>query len=494
MLLKSERVSLQDVAMYALIDGNNFYVSCERVFQPHLNGQPVVVLSNNDGCAISRSNEAKALGIRMGAPWFQIRDLAHRGGLHAFSANFALYGDMSQRMMSLAAELGHRQEIYSIDESFVALDGIGGDLVARGMKVREKIFRWTGLPCCIGMAPTKTLAKLANHVAKTAERKPGVYPKAYAQVCNFAALSPSQLHEVFERTDVGEVWGIGPRIARQLQDAGVHHVAQLLRMDLATVRRRWSVVLERTVRELHGMPCIDLDDVPAAKQSIACTRSFGQPVRALRDLQEAVTTFASRAAHKLRQQHSVATQVLVFARSSPFRSGPFYSRSVVQPLPQATADTATLVHAALRGLRDIYCEGVDFAKAGVMLLDLQDAQHTQLPLDWTGSSSAKLNASPHLANSNTNAIDLIANDATCDETMVLNEPQLARQSRVGVVMDQLNQRFGRGTLSLASAGSAKASGVGQLSPQTGQRPWAMKQERRTPRYTSRIDELLQARA
>ena len=478
MLLKSEHVPLKDVVMYALIDGNNFYVSCERVFQPHLNGQPVVVLSNNDGCAISRSNEAKALGIRMGAPWFQIRDLAHRGGLHAFSANFALYGDMSQRMMSLAAELGHRQEIYSIDESFVALDGIGGDLVARGMKVREKIFRWTGLPCCIGMGPTKTLAKLANHVAKTAERKPGVYPKAYAQVCNFAALSPSQLHEVFERTDVSEVWGIGPRIARQLQDAGVHHVAQLLRMDLATVRRRWSVVLERTVRELHGMPCIDLDDVPAAKQSIACTRSFGQPVRALRDLQEAVTTFASRAAHKLRQQHSVATQVLVFARSSPFRSGPLYSRSVVQPLPQATADTATLVRTALRGLRDIYCEGVDFAKAGVMLLDLQDAQYTQLPLDLMADVLAT---------------HLIANDSACD-TAVFSESQLARQSRVGVVMDQLNQRFGRGTLSLASAGSAKAPGVGQPSPQTTQRPWAMKQERRTPRYTSRIDELLQARA
>ena len=460
--------------MYALIDGNNFYVSCERVFQPRLTGRPVVVLSNNDGCAISRSNEAKALGIKMGAPWFEIRGMERTHGLQAFSANFALYGDMSARMMNLAAELGHRQEIYSIDESFVALDGIHGDLVARGLAVREKILQWTGLPCCIGMAPTKTLAKLANHVAKTAERKPGVYPAHYAQVCNFAALSHAQLQQVFEQTEVGEVWGIGPRIARQLQTAGVHNVAHLLRMDLATIRRRWSVVLERTVRELHSMPCVGLDDAPVAKQTIACTRSFGQPVTAWRDLQEAVSTFTSRAAEKLRQQHSVAGQVLVFARSSRFRAGPFYSESVVLPLPQATADTATLARTALQGLRSIYREGVDFAKAGVMLLDLQDAGVRQLSL-------------------------------------ALSETQTARQNRVGAVMDQLNQRFGRGTLSLASAGggmvgagtahintkqlntpSVLSADPAQTSP--ARHVWAMKQERRTPRYTSRIDELLQARA
>ena len=178
--------------MYALIDGNNFYVSCERVFRPSLNQRAVVVLSNNDGCAISRSNEAKALGIRMGAPWFQIQHLEAEAGLVGLSANFALYADMSDRMMSLAAGLGHRQEIYSIDECFVDLSGIGGDLLHRSRIIRQRLWRWIGIPCCIGLAPTKTLAKLANHIAKDAERKPGSYPAQYAQVCHLGALSAAE--------------------------------------------------------------------------------------------------------------------------------------------------------------------------------------------------------------------------------------------------------------------------------------------------------------
>ncbi len=208
--------------MYALVDGNNFYVSCERIFRPSLNGRPVVILSNNDGCAIARSNETKALGIKMGAPWFQIRHLANEPGLVALSANFALYGDLSDRMMSLAAGLGHRQEIYSIEESFVELSGIRGDLTERSHKIRSRILQWVGIPMCIGIAPTKTLAKLANHVAKTAERKPGVYPDRYAQVCHLGALSKTELDAVLAATEVGEVWGVGRRIAQQLKDGGIH--------------------------------------------------------------------------------------------------------------------------------------------------------------------------------------------------------------------------------------------------------------------------------
>ena len=245
--------------MYALVDGNNFYVSCERVFRPSLNGCPVVVLSNDDGCAVARSNEAKALGIKMGAPWFKIKHLAESEGLVALSANFALYGDLSDRMMSLAAGLGPHQEIYSIDESFIDVTGVRGDLTERSHKIRSRILQWVGIPCGIGVGATKTLAKLANHIAKTAERKPGSYPAHLSQVANLAEMTPLELEAVLAVTEVGEVWGVGRRIGQQLKDAGIHTVLNLTRLDPAMVRSRWSVILERTVRELQSTPCIDLD-------------------------------------------------------------------------------------------------------------------------------------------------------------------------------------------------------------------------------------------
>tara|TARA_B100001250_G_scaffold129292_1_gene110110 strand:+ start:317 stop:1204 length:888 start_codon:yes stop_codon:yes gene_type:complete len=285
--------------VYALVDGNNFYVSCERVFRPDLNGRPVIVLSNNDGCAIARSNEAKALGVKMGAPWFGIRHLEEKEGLVALSANFALYGDMSDRMMSLVAGLGHQQEIYSIDESFVDLSGIRGDLTDRSRRLRQRVLEWTGLPTCVGIGQTKTLAKLANHIAKTAERKLGSYPAEFSQVCNLAAMEREALQQVLAATEVREVWGVGPRIGQQLEAEGIKTVLDLTQLDPATVRRRWSVVLERTVRELQGTPCVDLEDAPPAKKEIACTRSFGRAVMDWGELEEAVTTFASRAAEKL---------------------------------------------------------------------------------------------------------------------------------------------------------------------------------------------------
>lgn len=319
--------------MYALIDGNNFYVSCERVFRPSLIGKPVVVLSNNDGCAIARSNEAKNLGIKLGAPWFQIWHLEESNSLVALSANFALYGDMSDRMMSIAAGLGHRQEVYSIDESFVDLTGIGGDLTRRARIIRQRIHKWIGIPCGIGIGQTKTLAKLANHIAKTVERKPGSYPAEHAQVCNIGVLDENQRNALLAGTEVGDIWGVGRRIGAQLKDAGIHSALDLARLDPATVRKRWSVVLERTVRELQRTSCIDLEHLPAAKKQIACTRSFGQPVVELHVLQQAVTEFASRAAQKLRIQNGHASQVLTFIRTSPFRvQDAQYSRSTMVSL------------------------------------------------------------------------------------------------------------------------------------------------------------------
>ena len=436
--------------MYALVDGNNFYVSCERVFRPSLNGLPVVVLSNNDGCAIARSNEAKAIGIKMGAPWFQIKHLAESDGLVALSANFALYGDLSDRMMSLAAGLGPTQEIYSIDESFIGLDGVRGDLVERSHKIRSRILQWVGIPCGIGIGTTKTLAKLANHIAKTAERKPGLYPSHLAQVCNLSALSPEELAAVLETTKVGEVWGVGRRISKQLTDGGIKTVQDLVQMDPATIRRGWSVVLERTVRELQGMPCIGLDDSPEPKKEIACTRSFGHPLLDLYALTEAVTEFCSRAAEKVRKQQSLAGDVMVFIRTSPFRKDAQYSRSIVVPLLRPSADTSVIVQAAVTGLQAIYRPGYKYAKGGVMLLDLQPDSVVQAELD-------------------------LGDGGTMEE---LNE-----KARLMTALDTINKRFGKGTMKMASAGLAG-----------DRRVWSMKQERRTPAYTTKWADIPVAKA
>lgn len=432
--------------MFALVDGNNFFVSCELIFRPSLVGCPVVTLSNNDGCAIARSNEAKALGVKMGDPWFKIKHLAESHGLIALSANFALYGDISDRMMSLAAGLGPRQEIYSIDESFIDMTGVRGNLVERSHKIRSRILQWVGIPCGIGIGATKTLAKLANHVAKSAERKPGSYPAYLAQVCDLCTLAAPGFESVLAATAVNDVWGVGRQIAGQLNEGGITTALELARLDPAMVRSRWSVILERTVRELQGVSCMELEHAPAPKQEIACTRSFGHTVTELDDLAQAVTEFASRAAQKLRKQGSRTSQVLVFIRTSPYRKDPQYSRSVTVPLRRPSADTAALVGAALSGLRAIYRNGFQYAKAGVMLLDLQRDTVQQGELDF-------------------------------EDDDALNRGKLMS------TLDALNLRYGRGTMFMASAGLGG-----------DKRAWSMKQERRTPAYTTCWDDIPVARA
>lgn len=432
--------------MFALVDGNNFYVSCERVFRPTLEGVPVIVLSNNDGCAIARSNEAKAMGVKMGHPWHQIRHM-EEDGLVALSANFALYGDMSDRMMSLAAGLGPTQEVYSIDESFIGLDGVRGDLKARALAVRERIHRWVGIPCCVGIGPTKTLAKFANHVAKQAERKPGSYPTEHARVCDLSILTPAECDALLAATEVGELWGVGRRIGAQLVEGGIRTALDLAKLDPATVKRGWSVVLERTVRELQGTPCIGLDDAPEPKKQIACTRSFGRSVETFEPLAEAVSEFASRAAEKLRKQSSHASEVLVFIRTSPFRKDPQYSRSMIVPMRRPTDDTTSIVGAALMGLRAIYQPGYRLAKAGVMLLDIQPASREQFELDLG---------------------ELV--------------PERDR-SRLMKAMDSVNGRWGKGTVKVGSGRVGEAP-----------RDWGMKQDRRTPAYTTEWDDMPTAKA
>ena len=355
---------------------------------------------------------------------------------------------MSDRMMSLAAGLGHRQEVYSIDESFIDLSGIKGNMTERSRKVRHRILKWIGIACGIGIGPTKTLAKLANHIAKTTERKPGSYPHQHSQVCNLGDLKLEELDALMMATEVGEVWGVGKRIGAQLKESGIHTVLDLARLDPVMVKRRWSVVLERTVRELQGTDCMGLDQAPPAKQEIAFTRSFGQAVLDLSVLQEAVTEFASRAAQKLRLQNGHAAQVLTFIRTSPFRTQDLqYSRSTVVPLRRPTNDTRDLSQAALSGLQAIFRPGFRYAKAGVILLDLQPT-------------------------------DLIQ-----EELVFEDDVAYPGVSRLMQALDAVNQRFGRNTVTLASAGLASE-----------EQQWTMKQERRTPGYTTDWDGLALVRA
>ena len=442
--------------MFALVDGNNFYVSCERVFRPSLVGQPVIVLSNNDGCAISRSNEAKELGVRMGQPWFECRHLERQHGLVALSANFTLYSDMSDRMMSIVGSTAPRQEIYSIDESFLDLGGVYAESskrVAAGHALREKVLRWTGLLTCVGFGPTKTLAKLANHIAKTAERKPGLYPPDLAQVCDLGGMAPADRQALLGRTAVGEVWGVGRRIGAQLEAAGVATVLDLARLNPAAVRMRFSVVLEKTVLELRGISCMALDDAPQPKQQIMCSRSFGQPVLQQAGLIEAVSEFAGRAAEKLRQQAHLAGAVHVFIRTSSFRrEDRQYNGSVTVPLIRPTADTSALVSSAAAGLRSIFRPGYRYAKAGVMLVELQPQALQQGELDLHG-------------------LDDDARGESRD------------RGRLMVAVDAVNRRYGRGAIGVASAGLGGE-----------QRGFSMKQERRTPRYTTNWEEMPVARA
>lgn len=441
--------------MFALVDVNNMYVSCERVFRPSLVGRPVVVLSNNDGACIARSNEAKDLGIEMAQPWFQVRHLERSAGLIALSANFELYGDMSSRMMTLAAQYAPRQEIYSIDECFLDFEGVAGDLVAIGHDLRATVLQWTGLPTSVGFGPTKTLAKLANHVAKTADREPGSYPAALAQVCHFGQMSRLELDEVMRATTVGSVWGVGRKIGARLNEAGIRTVLDLVRADVASLRRQFSVVLEKTVLELRGTSCLAVDDAPSPNQQIMCSRSFGASVTDLSSLTEVVSQFTSRVAEKVRHQQSVAGAVHVFITTSPFRKNDQqHSPSVTMPLVRPTADTRALIGAAVCALEGMYRPGFNYVKAGVMLVDLRPQGQDQGELDlFTGAGEQEAAASRQ------------------------------DRSRLMGALDALNRRFGRGAVGVASAvhQSAHTSHIAR-------------QERRSPRYTTRLGEVPTAMA
>lgn len=356
--------------MFALVDVNNFYASCEQLWEPKLRNRPVVVLSNNDGCVVARSKEAKALGVPMGAPWFKLREQAKRHRIIALSSNYELYASMSNRVVDVLRDFTPELEVYSIDESFLSLEGMSGisqgDLVAYGQQIRQRIAQWVGLPVCVGIGPTKTLAKFANHLAKK--------NASFQGVCDITVLRQAEQDQWMSGNEVGEVWGVGRRISKRLGDMGIQTVLDLKRADPEHIRRAFNVVLQKTVEELNGTSCLSLELMAPAKQQIMSSRSFGQPVYDLEELEEAVATYISRAAEKLRAQQSVAGAVTVAIMTNRFKAHePQYHRSLVVPLPEPTADSRALAAYAIRALKHIYRPGFEYKKAAVMLSELQPA-------------------------------------------------------------------------------------------------------------------------
>jgi DNA polymerase V len=348
--------------MFALIDANNFYCTCESIFRPDLKGKPIVVVSNNDGCIISRSAEAKALNIPMGAPYFKIKDALHHQQVTVFSSNYALYADMSHRMMTILEDIGPRLDVYSIDEAFMDITGIDNCLpfVDFGHQIRETVRRNTGLVVGVGIGPTKTLAKLANFAAKKWPRLGGV-----------ADLSP-QAHQrkLLPQVPVEEIWGVGRRISKKLRGMGIENAQQLADCSTWIIRKHFNVVLERTVRELRGEKCLAMDELIPAKQQIICSRSFGHRVTDYEDMHQAICTWAERAAEKLRIERQYCRQVSIFMRSSPHAPDePFYSNQLSTQCMTPTNDTRDIILMTNTLLPKIWREGFRYMKAGVMLSD-----------------------------------------------------------------------------------------------------------------------------
>jgi DNA polymerase V len=417
----------------ALIDCNNFYVSCERLFQPKLEGKPVVVLSNNDGCVVSRSQEVKDLGINMAVPWFQLKDIAKRHSIIALSSNYALYADISNRVMRLLSQFSPDQEIYSIDECFLDLTGMDGmtDLTSYAQAMRSTIKQCVGIPVCVGIAPSKTLAKLANHVAKK--------QKQYHSVCDFNAMTQHLLDNLLAKIDVGEVWGVGRRSTERLQQMRINTVLELKYSPAKRVRAEFGVVMERIVAELNGEACMELDNVIPPRQQIICSRSFGVSVVALQDLEQAVIAYTTRAAEKLRQQYSLAGGIQVYIRTNPHKEKiTQYQQSMLLPLFEPTDDTRMLCRAALSGLQQIYRSGYAYQKAGVMLTEIIAA-------------SAK------------------------PRTLFDDVAAQQKSTALMATLDRINHLMGSGTMQLLGEGVRKS--------------WTMRRENVSLRYTTEWDEL-----
>ncbi len=413
--------------VFALIDCNSFYASCERVFRPDLAKTPIVVLSNNDGCVIARSYDAKPF-VKMGAPYFQIKHTLKQHGIVPFSSNYALYGDMSERVMSLIEAMVPTVEVYSIDEAFADLTGMT-ELDALGRRIRSQVLRCTGIPVGVGIANTKTLAKLANHTAKRLQGQTG----GVVDIC-----SPEKRDWVLRNTDVAEVWGVGRKMKLHLEGMGIKSAMDLAKADPSMLRRKFSVVMEKTARELAGTPCLELDEPDPPKQEICCSRMFGNRLTELAPIQEAVATYMMRASEKLRAQQSLCKKIRVSIRTGMFNPDEAkYANGVVVDLPYPTDDVRLLTRAATEAVGQVFREGFNYSKAEVLLLNLcQPGEYT-------------------------------------DDLFAVSQPVAVTQ--VMTVLDQINGRWGRGTLRSASVPQSPA--------------WAMRREMMSQSYTTRLDQL-----
>ncbi|WP_210501679.1 translesion error-prone DNA polymerase V subunit UmuC [Pantoea ananatis] len=420
--------------MFALVDVNSFYASCETVFRPDLRGKPVVVLSNNDGCVIARSAEAKALQIPMGAPYFKLKNDFRRHNVQVFSSNYALYADMSNRVMTTLEDMAPAVEIYSIDEAFMCLDGMQRltSLDDLGRKVRARIKQETHLTVGVGIAQTKTLAKLANHAAKKWSKTGGVLDLS----------NIDRQKKLLSLVPVEDVWGVGRRISKKLNAMGITTAKDLADQSTYIIRKHFNVVLERTVRELRGEPCLELEEFAPTKQQIVCSRSFGSRITEYMDMRQAVCAFAERAAEKLRKERQYCKQIAVFVRTSPHAEGEvFYGNQANGKLLTPSNDTRDIIRVAMDALDQIWLDGHRYMKAGVMLGDFFSQGVSQLNL--------------------------------FDEY----RPQPNSEALMRVV-DGLNQS-GKANLFFAGQGIEKS--------------WAMKREMLSPAYTTRISDLPVAR-
>jgi len=418
--------------MFALVDCNNFYVSCERVFNPALNGRPVVVLSNNDGCIIARSEEAKALGIKMGAPAFQIADFLVQNNVAVYSSNYALYGDLSHRVMSLLGQFTPELEIYSIDEAFLSLAGLPVRLEEYAREIRATILKNIGIPVSVGIGPTKVLAKTANHYAKKVPENQGIY----------VLDSPAKIAEALKRFPIDEVWGIGRQYSKLLKSLDVETAWDFIQLQDGWVRKSMTVVGLRVKKELEGVSCLEMELVPSAKKAICTSRSFGESQTGLEPLREAVATFAARCAEKLRRQHSCAGMLMVFIHTNGFKANePQYERNFVCKLPVPTNSTMELIRYALFALEAIYRKGYRYKKAGVLVLDIVPEDRVQ------GALFDRVDRAKHAA--------------------------------VMKTLDAINSRFGRDTLKMAVQGSGEK--------------WKLRQEKLSPSYTTKWNDIITVR-
>lgn len=417
----------KQMPVFGLIDCNSFYASCERVFRPDLAKVPIVVLSNNDGCVIARSYDAKPY-VKMGEPYFQIKHKLKQHGIIPFSSNYALYGDMSERVMTLIESMVPSVEVYSIDEAFVDLTGIT-DLDGLGRQIRSQVLRCAGIPVGVGIAQTKTLAKLANHTAKRLQAQTG----GVVNICD-----PTKRDWVLRNTDVAEVWGVGRRMKAHLDTMGIKSAMDLAKADPWTLRKNFSVVIEKTARELAGTPCLELEEPDPPKQEICCSRMFGTRLTELAPIKEAVATYMMRASEKLRAQKSLCKKVRVSIRTGMFNPEEAkYANGVGIDMPYPTDDVRLLTKAAVDALDRVYRPGFKYSKAEVLLMNLcQPGEYTD---------------------------DLFAASQPTESTKVM------------AVLDQINERWGRGTLRAASV--------------PGNPEWAMRREMMSQSYTTRLDQL-----